>query len=646
MADDFYSKVVIEDGFSEPLDTLGTKSEEAGEKVDGLNDSLEENAEQCEEVEQKTSKLGKCLERMQGAYAKISEKVVEYGEKLSSLHSQITDTSQAQNNMMKMFFVGNMGGGIFGKFFDNMSETIEKNMDSIELADKLEAVFGDAADAAREASYDLAMELGQDSKEVSRMAAQAAQQGIGTEHFERIMRLADRVGTLNVGETTTGVADQLIQNIKSGHDAGTIANMYGGGEKMERQLRAAGYERALNHGDMDKALDIAEKIAKQAGYTDEAYSNASDSLSKNWKKIGVFIENLRDKIATMYSRALAPIVKKISDFIASPEFKRVQKIVEGIANVVMTKLSQGVQFIMDNIETIFKLQMVAMAWKLLTPFRLMHKAMGGTTASFLLIIGIGVALFKLLDHIMKELGVCQSTAGLVAGTFVFWKNVAGNIITTIQNLWHKIAGLYHQIETWQYGMARSIREGIVSVIMFFIEKVRWAIKESGLQSVFEFLGLDMDNMFNKAEKKLKNFAERGIRDPTNKAMEQVQHRMDALRHKFAHQKTKDAMEGVDAAYQIKDWGELGDKVGGIFEEIANIGQKVGGIQSDTGAIRKYNEQEEDLKWLKLFSDRQTMSSYNSMTSNVRNVTFNGMSQAGMSEMGRRNLSTMPSRALL
>ena len=635
MAEDgIKQKIVIEDGFSGTLEDLSEQSEKTSESVDGLTESLDDQTKGYQEASKATERFSNFLGKMNGMFAKVAEGVRGYTEKLSGMYTQLTDTSQAQSNMMKMFFVGNTDDGIINKYFDHMNDVISRNIESIELRDKLRAMYGDAADEARDSSFKLAMQIGEDTKEVTKLAAKSAQQGIGTQEFERIMMLADRVGSLNYGEDTMGVAEQLVSNMKSGHDAGTIASLYGGGEKMERQLKAAGYERALNAGDLNKALDIAEKIAQEAGYTNEAYENASQSLSRNWKRIGTFVENIRDRVETLYTETFEPLVKCLADFLQSKEVQTAVKVIDGIANIITNYIKKGVQFIADNIDKIFKIGMVATAWSLLTPIRLISIAMGGTTLSFLAIIAAGVGLFMLLNHILQELGVCESTAGLIAGTFVFWKNVLENVGIFIGNIPDLFMEMLYKTKSKLLSFAKSILEIISGGIKSIIND--WL---AGIDLILSALGVDID--LNDAIEAVNGVGNDFLQSLDDKILDADRRAKIAA---DAQDKYIDALKGVDEAYQIQSFEELGDKIGDYFGQFTTLNKTVKGIAGNTDAIRKYNEQEEDLSWLKAFSDRQITSSYSSMTSNVRNVTFNGMSQAGMAEMGRRNISTIPSRA--
>lgn len=646
MNDEIRSKIIIEDEFSETLETLNKATEDTMDSVDDLNESLKEQGEQYDKVADAEKKHEGLLSKLRGQFSQVAEKVTGYTERLTNLGNELTSFESRHAGMLKMFVPFGLENGVIDRAFDRMSELINNNIESVGLADKLDAMYGEASDVARHAAHELANSIGEDTKEVTMIAAKAAQQGIGSVHFDRIMHLADRVGSLNVGDTTTGVAETLIQNIKSGHDAGTIASLYGGGEIMERQLRAAGYERALNRGDLDKALDIAEKIAKQAGYTDEAYERASNSLSKNWSRIGNFATNVKDRLGTILSRSFAPLVKKVADVLNSPQTQKILRIVETIAGFIADKISKGLSWIIDHLDIIAKIGIGVGVLKILNTLKLINMVLGGSSLIFFGIIAAGVGLFLLLEHILEELGVCNSVAGLLAGTFVFWKNVAENVVIAVQNLGHKIAELYHRGTTASNNFSRFIRTKITDLVMFFVDKIHWALKASGLSNVFDFLGINVTENVEKMRKGLSEFAQFGVRDKGAKAMEEVQHRLDAMRHKFAQQDYIDPLKGVDAAMKIESFDELGDKIGDWFSQFGELVDITKGIQGDTNTIRRINEQDEDLKWLKAFSDRQIMSSYNSSTSNVRNVTFNGMSQAGMNEMGRRNISTMPSRAVL
>ena len=82
----------------------------------------------------------------------------------------------------------------------------------------------------------------------------------------------------------------------------------------------------------------------------------------------------------------------------------------------------------------------------------------------------------------------------------------------------------------------------------------------------------------------------------------------------------------------KTWGDLFKNTGikGLLEKIdKKLGLTLGigdEISTNTNLIKESMDQEEELRWLKAFSDRQIGSAYNSMTSSTVNTTINGASQ--------------------
>jgi hypothetical protein len=67
------------------------------------------------------------------------------------------------------------------------------------------------------------------------------------------------------------------------------------------------------------------------------------------------------------------------------------------------------------------------------------------------------------------------------------------------------------------------------------------------------------------------------------------------------------------------------------------------IATNSGEIRRSMGQEEELRWLKAFSDRQIMSSLSNITSNSNTNNFYGVPGPTMSELGRRSVKTIPPR---
>jgi hypothetical protein len=82
----------------------------------------------------------------------------------------------------------------------------------------------------------------------------------------------------------------------------------------------------------------------------------------------------------------------------------------------------------------------------------------------------------------------------------------------------------------------------------------------------------------------------------------------------------------------------------ILGQLRQSNEAQGKIESDTSRIRRYNEREEELGWLKAFSDRQIMNSYSQSTSYSRSVVVNGLSDTGRREIARLNANARSNRS--
>ena len=139
---------------------------------------------------------------------------------------------------------------LYVDLFKNMVRAIQDSIEDINLHDKLSVMYGDRGKVASQHAYELSNELGENQTTVTGLAAKAAHMGIGTEDFDRIMRYSSKISALSPEETTESAANAVMNSIKSSKDASDISGLLGGGQKMTRQLKRAGYERMLRKGDI------------------------------------------------------------------------------------------------------------------------------------------------------------------------------------------------------------------------------------------------------------------------------------------------------------------------------------------------------------------------------------------------------------
>lgn len=571
--------------------------------------------------------------------------------------------------------------------FNALKDSINQSLDEITVAEKLEAMWGEAGQVAKQRAYELANEIGESATMVTELAAKAAYEGIGTDQFDKMMKLADKVSKLKPGETVESAATTLMSDLKSGHSASTISQMFGGGEVMERQLKRAGYERALNRGDVNKALEIAEKIAEQAGLTNEKYNDAYSNMSQNFKRIFNVIDNVKKRLGETFNRSFAPTVEKVKNFVTSEKFQTVVNIfnkIVGLAGKILNFFAEG---IIDNIEVMGILlgvagvakfvliirhvkMLIGMSKVALTVVKLFRGPIGwiigglGRVIKHLISIGAKQALIYLKSKAMSMLKVAgpwmlvgaaigvalkvlhslfgegksfkEFLMGGIAAAFQLLVNVFQNIFTFFGNLIDKVHVIFLEIKKVAIGMKQVFMQNIGVLLQWIIDKIMAFLDKTGLGEILSAIGLDVGSAAKTASEWIGDLG----KEETER-LEAISKQIEAIKAKEVEYIS--VMNGVKEAYESN--GEtVKTMLKGLFKSNEKQEKAQDGIAGDTDKIRKFNEQEEELRWMKAFSDRQITSSYNSMTSNVRNININGMSQAGMLEVGRRSLSTMPSRS--
>ena len=577
----------------------------------------------------------------------------------------------------------------YKKAFQYVNKVVGDSIEALNLEDKMVSMFGDDGKAANQRMYKLANELGENAGEVMQAAAKAASGGIGTDDFEDIYRFADKIAKLNPGDTTSDVAQTLLQSIRNGHDAESITGLLGGGELMTRELRRKGYERKLNHGDLQGALNIAKEVAENAGYTQEKYEKAGHSMSNDFKFINNTVENIKKHLHDIYARNFEPIVHKIANLMRSEKFQSFIKIVEGVVNKIGKFVSGLIETLIDNWEILAFMftamitskvlligKLIAVAFKfrgiigtilkaalsLIFRFKGLIASMMGlnvqvsklntsTLASagkYLFIAGIVYIIYKtftwITDEIEKATGKTVSWKGVLAGFIQSARNGFTNFFTWIEHKYHDIMAMqYRDMHTYylkQYNEkkdeAKKLHDASIAALTSRYDMLTAGVdKDSSeyralVNAEFEEKKA-IDELWYNAGAKEKLQA-----DYYQKLLDQVyEYQTDYI----------DADQGVAEA--IESEGQtLIDEFSKWFKDFLGIADEMnGGIKTNNDALKKLTEQEEELRWLKAFSDRQIMSRYGMSTSNTfnRSVTFNGMSQSSM-DAHARSYAAFPSRA--
>ena len=546
---------------------------------------------------------------------------------------------------------------LYVDLFKNMVRAVQDSIEDINLHDKLSVMYGDRGKVASQHAYELSNELGENQTTVTGLAAKAAHMGIGTEDFDRIMRYSSKISALSPEETTESAANAVMNSIKSSKDASDISGLLGGGQKMTRQLKRAGYERMLRKGDIEGALDVVEKISKEAGFTNEKYKEASKTLSQTFKRVMNTVENIKRSLKETYDSSFAPVFAKLDKLLQSRAVERIIMIVTRFFSWLGNTAAKVLGFIIDNIwwiagllgvlligKVVMIMRMIAgvgglirllsipllfikkiLFFSILRPLTIRIMALFSmiATKGLLAVIkaclpalamtaAIAGAIYGILYLLEDVLGVTDNWVGALNGARVYWTNIFQNIFIWIDRTITRAKIAFNELKMWAL-------ELIESVFNFFLEKIK---------SIVGIIGITIESDEFSAK-------DTGV-------YQKLKSETDYLKGYLENMNYVDTLKGVDEAYKATP-DDLMRKLDEIFN-LEKVKAKIsGGILSDTSKIRENTEQEEELAWLKAFSNRQIMSEYSSMTSNSRTININGVSQAGMMEFGRRSVAAVPSR---
>lgn len=546
---------------------------------------------------------------------------------------------------------------LYVDLFKNMVRAVQDSIEDINLHDKLSVMYGDRGKVASQHAYELSNELGENQTTVTGLAAKAAHMGIGTENFDRIMRYSSKISALSPEETTESAANAVMNSIKSSKDASDISGLLGGGQKMTRQLKMAGYERMLRKGDIEGALDVVEKISNEAGFTNEKYKDASKTLSQTFKRVMNTVENIKRSLKKTYDSYFAPVFAKLDKLLQSRAVERIITIVTRFFSWLGKTAANVLGFIIDNIWWIAGLFGVLLIGKVVMIMRMIAgvgglirllsipllfikkilfsailrpltirimalfsmiatKGLMATIKACLpalaMIAAIAGAVYGVLYLLEDVLGVTDNWVGALNGARVYWTNIFQNIFTWIDRAITRAKLAFTELKMWGIDF-------VASIFNFFLEKIKSIAKVVGITIESD----EMDFKDTPLYQGLKSEA-------------------DYLKGYLENMNYVDPTKGTDEAYKATP-DDLMRKLDEIFNLEKLKAKLSDGILNDTSKIRENTEQEEELAWLKAFSNRQIMSEYSSMTSNSRTININGVSQAGLMEFGRRSVSAVPSR---
>lgn len=642
--------------------------------------------------------------------AKSKEGIVKGVEWLkgTEVYKITKDVALDFGKMVGLSILTNMAFSALDKFRDKLIDLVQStrnailnSLEEVSTKDKLKAIYGSEGVGAHNRAYELANELGESSGMVSQLSQSALSAGIDTNSFERIMRLSDKVGKLKLGSSTQDVASELISNIYNRGDIESLSGLFGLDKTLTESLEKSDFKKLLEKGDLSAALDIAEKVADQAGFTDDKYKKASDSLSQNYKKIENMISNVKRRLSEIYVETLEPAVKKFEEFLESDEVQVFIRILERGARRVGSFVSNLLITIMDNLGIIAAIIGFTMVGKLYLVFR----SVQGTLALIPMIKGALTWILTRLGFngiagaiqnitVKTALATAKATALSalkIAGPFVAAGAALGGILYAIYDCTAATDELGNKTQTfseWLNGALIASYAGAVTIfhnVFVFFERIGAYIVDTFSIATAALEDFDIYMKKLKGEKiRPKIYIDKKQYESMSKDAKKalgkvyvetssvagvngghgVQEKLFYYGKEEVEQKSKldGVLEGIRAnqtqylnvekeVQKVIDSGvnSLAEYMKGLLglqgKKQDGVTKKLDKIGDDTHHISSSMSQEDELDWMKEFSNRQIMSNYgNTTTINNRTINQNGVSQNVMAETYRRDRSTIPARS--
>ena len=528
--------------------------------VDKFSQSMNKFERQIEGLENKSDKLDKSLEDTNETTKKISGSADKAGLSFCGFGATMLIVNQAL------------------QAFQRLSEPIKQALDDI--ADKERAIIQlgkEAGEQFNEFARDAANAMGRTESEIRKAGFRWRETGIGGSEIMEMTELADRFANLNPGRSFEDVANALNDAVKS-KNTGSLAELLGGGEGVERKLLRSGVERSLKRGDVSGAMDKFKEVADGFGYTQKRADEMGMTIDRKIEKITSIVRN---KFTEMFSGIVAraePFIDKILGWLESDDatvfFDRLGTVVSNTVDLIVS-LSETVGGLIEQFQDS------------ITGF---FDGVLGESVSFLdLVVGLfvggitqlGGSIWNIISSIWNFiLDLCQGGVNGVIDVVVGFRN--------------GVVSVFHKLKT----TVTSIFAGLVSGVLSLAEKLEGTKlgEKLGLDSAAKTLRdvkSTLDEISN-SKADLVDASEKHINlnglkldkiDSTQRAADNIGGALSAV-HKFL------GMDGTAKKARDKNTKALEN------------------IKTNTDKIRSAMSHEQDLRWMKEMAEQRFINEVN------------------------------------
>lgn len=462
--------------------------------------------------------------------------------------------------------------------FQRLSEPIKQALDDI--ADKERAIIllgKEAGEQFNQFARDAANAMGRTESEIRKAGFRWRETGIGGSEIMQMTELADRFANLNPGRSFEDVANALNDAVKS-KSTGSLAELLGGGEGVERKLLRAGVERSLKRGDVSGAMEKFKAVADGFGYTQKRADEMGMTIDRKIEKITNIVRN---KFTEMFSGIVSraePFIDKILGWLESDDatvfFDNLGNVVSNTIDLI-GRLSDIVGEMISTFET-------------------------AVTGFFGDIVGDSVSFLDTVVAVFVG-GVTQLGGSIWNIIATIWdvlvtmcENGVNGVIDVVIGFRNGVVTVFHKIKT----TVTSIFASLVSGILGLAEKLEGT-------KLGEKLGLD------DAAKTL-----REVKSTLDEISQSAPDLVDSKKHHVDLSRAK--LDTIDSTQRAAD------NIGGALSAIHNFFNLDGtakkdkdkntkaleNIKTNTDKIRSAMSHEQDLRWMKEMAEQRFVNEVN------------------------------------
>jgi hypothetical protein len=203
---------------------------------------------------------------------------------------------------------------------DKVDEFAEK-FEGAQAAARRAFFFGEeGAKAMTGYAKAMAEQWGRSAGEILNASTNLRKLGVGGGNITKIMDISNKLADFLPEQGFEGISSAIQDAIKSGSAEG-LAQFFGGGAGVERQIKRLRIGRDFAHGNIDRGLEKLQKLMDKYGMTNEAAAKLANTPQKKLQQISSTLENMISKYKKIWINIMGPYIDQIHALVTSDEFK-------------------------------------------------------------------------------------------------------------------------------------------------------------------------------------------------------------------------------------------------------------------------------------------------------------------------------------